>query len=339
MLIGITYDLRSEYLARGYTLEQVVEFDCEETIDAIASALVANGHTVVRIGSLPALMQRLLNQERWDLVFNIAEGIGGGAREAQIPALLDAYAIPYTFSPAEILALALDKALTKSVMRAHAVPTADFALIRRLADCAAVKLAFPLFAKPVAEGTSRGVTSKSLLHDQQELEAYCAEYLSRMQQPVLVETYLSGREFTVGMLGNGPQAEVLGVLEVCFTEQAEQQGYTYDNKQLYEGRVEYRVVDEPEVAAVARQAWSALHCCDAGRVDIRMDAQGRPFFLEVNPLAGLNPRYSDLCILCSLLHLPYNWLIGKIVNSAWQRYQERGPASTLRQVAAQVASA
>ncbi len=321
MLIGLTYDLRSEYLAQGYTLEQVVEFDCEETIEAIECALLAQGHTVQRIGSLPALMARLLHQERWDLVFNIAEGSGGGAREAQIPALLEAYAITYTFSSAEILALSLNKALTKSIMRDHAVPTADFALIRRMEDCAAVQLDFPLFAKPVAEGTSRGITAQSLLHNRRELEDYCAEYLFQMQQPVLVEKYLSGREFTVGMLGNGSQATTLGVLEVCFKDQAEPQGYTYDNKQRYEERIEYRVVSEPAVAALAIQAWSALHCCDAGRVDLRMDEQGRPFFLEVNPLAGLNPRYSDLCILCRLQGLSYDWLIGQIVTSAQQRYQ------------------
>ncbi len=326
MLIGMTYDLRSEYLAKGYTPEQVVEFDCDETIDAIAEALTINGHTVARIGSLPALMSRLLKYERWDLVFNIAEGIGGGAREAQIPALLDAYAIPHTFSRAEVLAVALDKALTKTIMRAHAVPTADFAVIRRQEDCAAIELPFPLFAKPVAEGTSRGITNKSLLHNHQEMEEYCEEYLAKMQQPVLVETYLSGREFTVGMLGNGPEAEVLGVMEVCFNAQADAQGYTFDNKQCYENRITYHIVDEPAVAAVARQAWTALHCCDAGRVDIRMDGQGRPYFLEVNPLAGLNPSYSDLCILCRLQNLPYNWLIERIVTSAWQRHQALNPA-------------
>ena len=129
------------------------------------------------------------------------------------------------------------------------------------------------------------------------------------------------------MLGNCEDAQVLGVMEVVLLEQADASGYTYDNKQQYENRVDYRIVDEPEVAQVAKQAWGALNCLDAGRVDIRMDAAGKPHFLEVNPLAGLNPSYSDLCILCRLQGLSYDWLITSIVDSACQRRQNQSPDS------------
>ena len=319
MLIGLTYNLRSEYLSRGFTAEQVAEFDCEETVDALDAALTRGGHEVIRIGNLESLMARLLNGERWELVFNIAEGLNGAGREAQIPALLDAFGIPHTFSDTEVLAVALDKSLTNAVMKSHGVPAADSAIVRTMSDCARVKLEYPLFAKPVAEGTSRGITAMSLIHDQQELIRYCHSALATFKQPVLVERYLPGREFTVGMLGNGDDAQVLGVMEVVLLEQADASGYTYDNKQQYENRVDYRIVDEPDVAQVAKQAWSALNCQDAGRVDIRMDAAGKPHFLEVNPLAGLNPSYSDLCILCRLQGLSYDWLITSIVASACQR--------------------
>ena len=326
MLIGLTYNLRSEYLARGFTAEQVAEFDCEETVDSLAAALTRGGQDVVHIGNLESLMARLLNGERWDLVFNIAEGLNGAGREAQIPALLDAFGIPHTFSDTEILAVALDKSLTNAVMKGHGVPVADFVVVRTMEDCQQVNLDYPLFAKPVAEGTSRGITAMSLIHDQQELIRYCLYALPVFKQPVLVERYLSGREFTVGLLGNGRDAEVLGVMEVVLLEQADASGYTYDNKQQYESRVDYRIVDEPEVARVAKQAWAALNCLDAGRVDVRMDADGKPHFLEVNPLAGLNPSYSDLCILCRLQGLSYDWLINRIVASSRARCRLASPS-------------
>ncbi len=327
MLIGLTYNLRSEYLARGFTAEQVAEFDCEETVDSLNDVLLRAGHEVVRIGNLENLMARLLNGQRWDLVFNIAEGLNGAGREAQIPALLDAFGIPHTFSDTEILAVALDKSLTNAVMKGHGVPVSDFFVIRTMEDCERLELEYPLFAKPVAEGTSRGITALSLIHDHGELVRYCLSALPVFKQPVLVERYLPGREFTVGMLGNGREADVLGVMEVVLLDQADASGYTYDNKQQYENRVQYRIVDEPAVALVARQAWAALNCLDAGRVDIRMDAAGKPHFLEVNPLAGLNPTYSDLCILARLQGLSYDGLIGRIMASAGKRCRNLPPVA------------
>ncbi|MDD3953401.1 MAG: ATP-grasp domain-containing protein [Lentisphaeria bacterium] len=320
MRIGLTYDLKSYYLAKGFSQEQVAELDCEETINSIASALEKHGHDVERIGCLEQLMQALLQGKRWDLVFNIAEGLYGIAREAQIPGLLDAYQIPHPFSNTEVLAVALDKSLTNAVMKSYQVPVADFRVVRQEMDIAKVDLPFPLFVKPVAEGTSKGITARSVIHNQQELAVRCRELLEEFHQPVLVETYLPGREFTVGMLGSGEEARVLGVMEVCLHGAADSQGYTFENKQKYEDRVSYHLVDEPDVAQLALKAWSALNCLDAGRVDVRMNAAGNPVFLEVNPLAGLNPNYSDLCILCKLIDFPYDQLIHSIVQSCLKRH-------------------
>src|ERR1700733_176625 len=157
MRIGVTYDLRSDYLALGYGEEETAEFDAEETIAAVCDALGGLGQTPIRIGGIRPLAKALVAGERWDAVFNICEGLKGVSREAQVPALLEAYGIPYLFSDPLTLALALDKAMAKRVVRDCGVPTADFAVIESEADIAGVTLDFPLFLKPVAEGSGKGV--------------------------------------------------------------------------------------------------------------------------------------------------------------------------------------
>lgn len=319
MLIGLTYDLKDDYLRAGLSREEVAEFDCAETIQALEDAIRAAGHATERIGNFKALVNAVASGRRWDLVFNIAEGVKGLAREAEVPALLEAYGIPHTFSGADLMALSLNKAATDAVVRAAGVPTADFFLVRDESDAARMPLPYPVFVKPVAEGTSKGIDAHSLVHNAGELRAQCAALLRRFRQPVLVETYLPGREFTVGILGSGKNARVLGVAEILLGEKAEQEAYTYSNKQLYEDRVRYALADAPEAADVALRAWAALDCLDAGRVDVRLDAAGRARFIEVNPLAGLNPDYSDLPILCRLAGFPYQELIGGILASAAAR--------------------
>ncbi|MDD4847223.1 MAG: hypothetical protein PHR53_00425, partial [Bacteroidales bacterium] len=207
MIIGMTYDLKSYYITKGFSIEEAAEFDCEETVEAIENVLIGAGHQVVRIGCLEQLMQRLLAGERWDLVFNFAEGAHGLGREAQIPALLDAYQIPYTFSTTEILATALHKGLTNAVMRHYGVRTADFQVVRKIKDIHKVKIPFPLFVKPVAEGTSKGISRFSHIDNEEQLYQQCAFILKTFHQPALVEEILPGREFTVGMLGNGEEAQ------------------------------------------------------------------------------------------------------------------------------------
>jgi D-alanine-D-alanine ligase len=325
MLIGLTYDLRSEYLAAGLGDEETAEFDRESTVEAIEGALTSLGHQTERIGNARQLIARLASGSRWDLVFNIAEGLSGIAREAQVPAILDVYGVPYTFSDPLVLALTLHKGLTKTVVQAAGVPTAPFAVIDRISDVAKVDLPFPLFAKPIAEGTGKGVTPASRVHDSEELKQTCADLLQRFQQPVLVETFLPGREFTIGIIGTGDEAYALGTLEILLLASAEADVYSYVNKEECEERVEYRVMraaDDPlveQAEEVALQAWRTLNCRDGGRVDIRCDAMGVPCFLEVNPLAGIHPEHSDLPILATKLGISYVELLGRIVDSARRR--------------------
>ncbi|MCB2228681.1 MAG: D-alanine--D-alanine ligase [Desulfarculaceae bacterium] len=322
MRIGLTYDLRAEYLERGYSEEQVAEFDSPRTIEGIEQALASLGHDPVRIGSLPSLVASLSQGERWDLVFNIAEGLGRYGREALVPALLEYYGLPYTFSDPMTLSLTLHKGMAKRVVRDLGLATPDFAVVAEPSQAASVNLGWPLFAKPVAEGTGRGVEAASKVTGREQLAAVCAELIARYGQPVLVESFLPGREFTVGIVGTGPKARIIGVMEVLLRSGADAEVYSYRNKEECESLVSYRRVKGAiagEAGELALASWRGLECRDAGRVDLRCDAAGKPSFLEVNPLAGLHPEHSDLPILCGLVEMPYVKLIERIVASALER--------------------
>lgn len=325
MLVGLTYDLRDDYLAMGFSPEETAEFDKSATIDAIDHAIQNLGHSTDRIGHVKALVDRLSKGETWDLVFNIAEGFYGLGREAQVPALLDAYKIPYTFSDPLVMALTLHKGMTKHVVRGAGILTPDFAVIERPEEIDTVRLAFPLFVKPAAEGTGKGITEKSKARNHTELRAICMDLLGRFNQPVLVEAFLPGREFTVGIAGTGAGARSIGVMEIHLRKKADQEVYSYANKEHYADRVEYTKAGDAmgrEAEEVSLAAWRALGCRDAGRVDVRADAKGRVHFIEVNPLAGLNPDHSDLPIICRLHGIPFQELIRTILKEASRRVRK-----------------
>ncbi len=328
MRIGITFDLREDYALQGYDEEQTAEFDHLDTIEAIESALHSLGHVTDRIGQVRALLKRLTDGDRWELVFNIAEGMHGFGRQALVPALLDAYRIPYTFCDPLALAVTLHKATAKRVVRDLGLHTADFAMVEVPADVDKVALPFPLFIKPVAEGTSKGISAASKVRDATELALGCERLLARYSQPVLVERYLPGREFTVGILGTGSASRVLGIMELEVRAGAEPGIYSYENKKHFGERVDARLVtDTGGVAAaeLALSAWRGLGCRDAGRIDIRCDAGGNVNFLEANPLAGLHPKDSDLPLLARLTGLPYRALIEQIITSAMPRVARNAP--------------
>ncbi|MBN1903596.1 MAG: D-alanine--D-alanine ligase [Deltaproteobacteria bacterium] len=324
MRVGLTYDLKEYYLAHGMSKEDAAEFDSPDTIEGIEGSLKNLGFETDRIGNIFELTERLVAGDRWDMVFNIAEGIKGFAREAQIPALLDAYDIPYTFSDPMVLALTLHKGMTKHVIRDIGVPTPAFQVINTLNDLENCTMAFPLFAKPVAEGTGKGIGPDSKIKDRKGLFDACRWILDTFKQPAILEAFLPGREFTVGITGTGEKAASTGVMEVILHKDkgAEPDSYSYANKQLFETRVEYRAVSDPEAMKAVETslaAWRGLGCRDGGRIDLRSDENGVPMFLEVNPLAGLNPTISDLPILCGLNGISYQELIKRIMASALER--------------------
>lgn len=320
MRIGLTYDLRSEYLAMGFGEEETAEFDRGDTIDQIEAALRALGHETARIGHVRALVSALAAGQRWDCVFNICEGMFGFGREAQVPAILDAYQIPYTFAEPLAASLTLHKGLTKRVLRDAGVPTTAFHLVETEADVDAVDLPFPLFCKPVAEGTAKGIHPRSRVLDRAALRAVCRDLLAQYRQPVLVEPFLPGREFTTGIIGRGASAEVVGTMEVkLLADKAEAFAYTYLNKEESEIRCDLPLADaewSAKCAPIALAAWRALGCRGAGRVDLRADADGRLQVLEINPLPGMHPTHSDLPMICAQVGMPYQELVRRIVADA-----------------------
>lgn len=330
LTIGLTYDLRSAYLAEGFSETETAEFDRDDTVAAIESTLQSLGYRTDRIGHGRQLAAALVAGRRWDLVFNIAEGMHGIGREAQVPALLDMYGIPYTFSDPLVMSLTLHKGMTKHVIRDAGVPTSDFKVVDTERDVALIAFDAPCFVKPVAEGTGKGVTPLSIVRDKKDLAAVCRQLIDTFRQPVIVEPYLPGREFTTGIVGTGDNARVIGSIEVHLLESAEAGVYSYVNKEECESRVLYRLVRPADDAVVAEAervalaAWRALGCRDAGRIDLRCDEGGQPQFIEVNPLAGIHPEHSDLPIICNHLGIPYRDLIGWIVDSAATRVPRSG---------------
>lgn len=322
MIIGLTYDLQSEYLSEGFTREEVAEFDKEETIQGIEASLQRLGHTTLRIGNVKRLLERLVRGERWDLVFNICEGVYGIGREAQVPAILDAYRIPYTFSDPLVLSLTLHKGIMKRVVRDLGVATPDFTVIADLSEIAGITLPFPLFLKPVAEGSGKAISEKSVVHNRTELEQQTRFLLGSSEQPVLAERFLPGREFTTGIIGTGDDASALGTIEILYNEKVGTKIYSYDIKNEYEKFVTYEIPDPAvceKCATLALAVWKGIGGRDAGRVDIRLDENGIPNFIELNPLAGMNYIHSDLPIIAYKNGLTYDFLMEQILRSATKR--------------------
>lgn len=323
LTIGLTYDLKRDYLALGYKEEDVAEFDADITIDTIEKTIAELGFKPERIGHVRALCAKLAAGARWDLVFNIAEGVSGRSREAQIPCLLEAFDIPYTMSDPLVCAVTLDKAVAKRILKAEGLNTAGFHVVHSEADITHVNLPFPLFAKPIAEGTGKGIDRASRITNSAELKTVCQSLLSKFSQPVLIEEFLPGREFTVAILGTGDKARVMGTMEVCFRDNSKPTIYTYEVKENYTSHVDYhcppRTAETEAVEKLALDSYLALELRDAGRVDIRLDRYGKPSFMEVNPLPGLNPLHSDLPIIAKLIGMSYKNIISSIIDSARSR--------------------
>ncbi|KAK6506252.1 hypothetical protein TWF506_011170 [Arthrobotrys conoides] len=373
--IACVAESREKYQARGYTFEQCCELTAEDTMLHVMSALKSLGHTVELVGDIKDLVQRLAitdeNDERspskWDLVYSDSEGFIGSAREAQIPGLLEAYGIPFTCASAATFAVCLDKGLTKVKLELFGIPTAPFAIIQNDGVGTASEQAlraikesrhgeklldsFPLFAKPVAEGTSKGVLTSSKIHKIEELgKSIDIQFTKYPDQDIILETFLRGREFTVGIIGTGAKARVLGVLEVCWhnlhtidtsTLEAvttDRRGinlqpkdmvdfYTYDIKLGHGSHGIQSVPDpkDPEVikaCEIALRSWRLLKCRDLGRIDVRSDKFGpdaEPCIIEVNPLAGLIPGASSLVTIAQNAGLSYQDLIEAVVESAAER--------------------
>ncbi|BDG07198.1 D-alanine--D-alanine ligase family protein [Anaeromyxobacter paludicola] len=327
--VGFAYNVKRLTPEPSGEQDDEAEYDAPKTLQAIREAIASYGHEVVDLEATSDL-PLVLASTPVDVVFNIAEGFKGRNRESQVPALLELLDIPYTGSDPAALSVALDKALAKRMVRAHGILTPDYLVMHSGKERLPKELSrFPLLVKPVAEGTSKGVTRKSVVRNEDELRQVAREVIQKYRQPALVEQYVAGREFTVGLLGER-RPRVLPPMEIVFLDASDPTPiYSFDLKQDWSDQLRYEVParlsprELERLERAAREVFTALGCRDVARVDFRMDAEGRLFFIESNPLPGLAPGWSDLVLIAQAAGIEYRALIGEVLSFAIRRYQER----------------
>jgi D-alanine-D-alanine ligase len=322
--------------------DALAEYDADETVAGLESALRGSGHEVVVLEADETLVDSI-RRVAPDLCFNIAEGLRGDAREAQIPALLELLGIPYTASKVLTNAISLDKVVTKRIWRDHGLPTAAFQSFSCGAEPLDPRLSFPLFVKPAREGSGMGINARSIVHDEDALREQMCWVIQTYRQPALVERYLPGREFTVGLVGNTrlpgqprrsefydergfhvfPVLEIdtqKGAVKGLYNTQAK--SYAIEDEQApgYICPTDIPADLDAGLKRLAVAAFEAIDGLDVGRVDFRLDAGGHPHLVEINTLPGLNPLVSDMVIVSRAEGVPYPRLINEILNLARERY-------------------
>jgi D-alanine--D-alanine ligase len=331
--VGLAFNVKRTKPELGGNNDGEAEFDSPETIEAIAAAIRTHGHDVVMLEATPELATRL-RPGTLDVVFNIAEGMRGRSREAQVPALLELIDVPYTGSDPATLALALDKGLAKRIVKQAGVQTPTWVVLHTGNEKLPRDLSFPVVVKPVAEGSSKGVLAKSVAETEAELREVARALVARYPDGALVEEFLPGREFTVGLLGEHGE-RVLPPMEIVFRADLKNPIYTFDHKQQLGDEVRYEVparVDpalRKQLEKVARASFAALGCRDVARIDVRLDARGRVNFIECNPLPGLSPGWSDLCMIATAVGMDYQALIGAILAPAVERFRVQQAARSI----------
>lgn len=339
MNIGLAYDLRQDVsAAEGQPDDALEEYDSLETVEGISAAIQAMGHDVVRLGGGRDFLTGIL-QRPVDLVFNISEGRGDyRSREAQVPATLEMLGIPYTGSDPGCLSVCLDKPLTKKLASLAGISTPRWHTISCLNELEQIdlkELPYPAFVKPANEGSSKGIRGSSRVETPQQMASAATFLLQSYNQPVMVEEFIDGHEITVGVVGNCPAA-VLGVMRVVPRKATAHFVYSIEVKRDWENLVDYECPAEldpgtsRDLTDISLRAFKVLECRDFGRLDFRVTSAGKVYFLEINPLAGLNPRSSDLPIMARKVGWSYERLISEILQAAMDRYPGCGHSSKLR---------
>jgi D-alanine-D-alanine ligase len=315
----------------GVPPDAFADYDHIETVDLLRAALETDGHSTVFIEadrSLPFA----LREEQPDICFNIAEGLGGDAREAQVPALLEMFGIPYTGSRVLTNGISLDKTLTKRIWRDRRLPVAPFQEFNTGDEPLRPELNFPLFVKPAREGTGMGVDMKAIVNNEKELRERAQYIINTYQQPALVETFLPGREFTVGILGRADSKlysrhpewyekdgfHRFPVLELdssrsvtpwVYSNEAKSKEVGADGSPGYFCPADIEPELEKKLKHLALRAHQLLNALDVSRTDIRLDEEGNPRLIEINTLPGLTPNYSDLCLQANAENIKYEDLV------------------------------
>jgi D-alanine--D-alanine ligase len=301
------------------------EFDSPKTIAAITASIESYGHVVVPLEATSDLPRALADAQP-DVVFNIAEGLRGRGREAQVPALCELLGVAYSGSDATTLSICLDKGLTKQILRSAGIDTAEWQLITTGREKFKA-FRYPVIVKPNAEGTSKGITSASVVTDEAAARAAARTLVERYGQPALVEEYILGREFTVGLLGER-RPKVLPLMEVTFVDPGEHPVYGFEEKQSDSPRVRFECpatvtpAEQKRIEKTVRDTFTALDCRDVARVDLRMARDGKVYVIEVNPLPGLTPEFSDLCMIAKVAGMDYRTLIGEILAGSIKRHRD-----------------
>lgn len=321
--VGLTYNLKKG--TKSGPDDSEAEYDSTETVEAIQNALEQSGCSVELLEANEDLPKKLAARPV-DIVFNIAEGIQGRGREAQVPALLNYLKIPFTGSDETTLCIALDKAISKRILATYHIRTPRYRTISREKQAWKGGFSFPAIVKPNAEGSSKGISDLAIVSDPRELRELVGKNIGLYKEDMLVEEYVNGREFTVGILGNGEETLVFPPMEIIYLEKNRYNVYSYSVKQNYKNLIRYEspaAVDdgiEAEMIGTARKIYESLSCRDFARIDFRLSEEGRLYFIEINPLPGLAPGYSDYPMIAQFNGMDYVTLVRGILESALKRY-------------------
>ena len=324
-IVGLTYDLKTDYqFKEGDPADANAEFDHPTTIDVIAEAIEANGFKVERIGNAGNLLERLASL-KVDIVFNISEGVSGRNRESQVPAILEMAGIPFVGADALTLGLTLDKVMAKKIFIADKIPTPKFSEASSVEQLGSTNhYKFPLIVKPRFEGSSKGLSESSRVQNKEELREQVEYIINTYKQPALIEEFISGQEFTVAIIGND-EPEIMPVVQIKIDGKLKLNDKFYTFARITSDRLEY--ICPAKISAemkktlneLALKTYRAVECRDFGRVDFRVDQDGKPYVLEINPLPSLSTE-DVFKLVAESIGITYNDIIGKILNSAIKRY-------------------
>ena len=323
-VVGILYNRKRD--TKSGPPDAEAEYDSMDTVYAIRRALASAGFQTVLLECDETLPRRL-TETHIDIAFNIAEGRGGRGREAEIPGLLNLLDIPFTGSDETALCIALDKALCKRLLSSYRIRTPRYRIFTEGQNIRPTGLSFPVIVKPNAEGSSKGIPDECIASNPEELRQLVRRELSLYGGSILAEEYIAGREFTVGLLGNGDSIRVFPPMEIVFRENTvgDYQIYSYGVKQDYQSFVNYECPPrlslelQEHMTDTARRIFEALGCRDFARVDFRLDRSGKLHFIEINPLPGLAPGYSDYPMLAEFSGVSYRELVLLVLQSGMKR--------------------
>lgn len=322
--VGLTYDVKPDYvLKKGDPEDANAEFDHPDTIEVIKDAIESGGHKVIKIGNVRNLLKKIKGLDV-DIVFNIAEGVTGRNRESEIPVILEMAGIPFVGADGLTLGLTLDKVMAKKVLISEGVPTPSFFQISDISNVDGAGIGFPLIVKPKQEGSSKGISDKSIVHNRRDLIKQADWVIRTYKQPALVESFITGSEFTVPVIGND-DPEVLPTVQISIDGKTNLGDLCYTFSRITSNTLNYvcparitRSLDN-KLKDMALKAYRAVECRDFGRVDFRVDKRGNPYVLEINPLPSLSTE-DVFMVITRQMKTSYNRLINKILDYALERY-------------------